>query len=71
MSRELATIHRDLPLELDLDALVLNPPDRKAAFQLFAELEFKSLMREFLDEQPKETQADTVADSGEGAAIPG
>jgi DNA polymerase-1 len=56
MSRELATIHRDLPLELDLDELVLNPPDRKAAFQLFTELEFKSLMSEFLDEQPKETQ---------------
>jgi DNA polymerase-1 len=56
VSRELATIHRDLPLELDLDALVLNPPDRKTAFQLFAELEFKSLMTEFLDEQPTETQ---------------
>ncbi len=56
VSRELATIHRDLPLELDLDALGLNPPDRKTAFQLFAELEFKSLMMEFLDEQPKETR---------------
>ena len=56
VSRELATIHRDLPLELDLVALVLNPPDRKTAFQLFAELEFKSLMVEFLDEHPKEPQ---------------
>ncbi|MBZ5497591.1 MAG: DNA polymerase I [Acidobacteriia bacterium] len=55
ISRELATIHQDLPLELDLDALVLSPPDRKAAFQLFAELEFKSLMMEFLDEQRRET----------------
>jgi DNA polymerase I len=56
VSRELATIHLDLPLELDLEALVLAPPDRKAAFQLFAELEFKSLMAEFLDEQPKGEQ---------------
>jgi DNA polymerase-1 len=55
VSRDLATIREDLPLELDLDALVLSPPDRKAAFQLFAELEFKSLMTEFLDQQPKET----------------
>jgi DNA polymerase-1 len=54
VSRELATIHQDLPLELDLEALVLSPPDRKAAFQLFAELEFKSLMMEFLDEQRQE-----------------
>ena len=51
MSRELATIHRDLPIELDLDALVLCEPDRKAAFELFSEMEFKSLMVEFLDEE--------------------
>jgi len=46
-SRELATIRQDLPIELDLDALALREPDRAAAFELFAELEFKSLMREF------------------------
>ncbi len=55
VSRELATISRDLPLELDLDALVLSPPDRKAVFELSAEFEFKSLMSEFLDDTPKET----------------
>jgi DNA polymerase I len=49
-SRELATIHRDLPIKLDLEALNLQEPDRKAAFALFAELGFKSLMREFLDD---------------------
>ncbi len=54
VSRELATIHRDLPIELDLDALVLSPPDRKGAVQLFTELEFKSLILEYLDEQPRE-----------------
>jgi DNA polymerase I len=56
-SRELATIHQDLPIELDLDALVLSEPDRKAAFQLFAELGFKSLMAEFLDDQGGEMPA--------------
>ena len=50
MSRELATIHRDLPLEVDIKTLALVEPDRESAFELFAELEFKSLMREFLDE---------------------
>jgi DNA polymerase-1 len=55
VSRELATIREDLPLELDLDALLLSPPDREAAYRLFAELEFKSLMKEFSDLQPKET----------------
>jgi len=54
MSLELATIHQDLPIDLDLDALILSEPDRKAAFELFAELEFKSLMREFMEEKPPE-----------------
>src|SRR5437867_12655059 len=30
-SHELATIHQDLNIDLDLDALVLSEPDRKAA----------------------------------------
>jgi DNA polymerase-1 len=46
-SRELATIRQDLPIELDLEALALREPDRAAAFELFAELEFKTLMQEF------------------------
>ena len=46
-SRELATIRQDLPIELDLEALALCEPDRAEAFELFAELEFKSLMQEF------------------------
>lgn len=54
MSFELATIQRDLPLELDLSALVLCEPERKAAFELFAELEFRTLMHEFLDEGKRE-----------------
>ncbi len=49
LSLELATIHQDLPIDLDLDALVLSEPDRKAAFDLFAELGFKTLMQEFLE----------------------
>lgn len=54
MSRELGTIRRDLPIDLDLPALVLCEPDRKAAFELFTEMEFKSLMHEFLEEETRE-----------------
>ncbi len=50
-SRELATIRQDLPIDLDLDTLSVREPDRKVAFDLFAELEFKSLMREFLEQK--------------------
>lgn len=48
-SKELATIKLDAPITLDLDSLKLEPPDRAAAYTLFRELEFKSLMREFAD----------------------
>lgn len=50
MCRELVTIRRDLPIELDLSSLILCEPDRKAAFSLFSELEFKGLMQEFVVE---------------------
>ncbi|HJU54542.1 MAG TPA: DNA polymerase I [Pyrinomonadaceae bacterium] len=48
-SRELATIRTDVNVELDLDKLRSRPPDRAAAYQLFRELEFQSLTREFSD----------------------
>jgi len=48
-SRELARIRLDVPIELDLDSLRSRTPDRAAAYQLFRELEFQSLTREFAD----------------------
>lgn len=48
-SRELARIKTDCPVELDLDALTLREPDRLACFELFSELEFGTLAREFAD----------------------
>ena len=50
MSRDLAIIRRDLPIELNLDELALGKPDRREAFELFSELEFKSLAEEFFDD---------------------
>jgi DNA polymerase-1 len=48
-SRELAQIKTDVGIELDLDQLSARPPDRAAAYELFRELEFNSLMSEFAD----------------------
>ncbi|HAF15531.1 MAG TPA: DNA polymerase I [Blastocatellia bacterium] len=48
-SRELARIRMDLDVELDLDQLKARPPDRAAAYELFKELEFSALTREFSD----------------------
>jgi DNA polymerase I len=48
-SKELAQIRTDLNVKLDLEELKVRPPDRSAAFDLFRELEFQTLTREFAD----------------------
>jgi len=51
-SLELATIHTDAPVELNLDQLKSSEPDRAKAFSLFRELEFAALTKEFGDSAP-------------------
>ncbi len=59
-SLELATIHCEVPIELDLRSLELSEPDREAAYDLFRELEFKTLTKEFAgDASPKITSEET------------
>ncbi|HKB65811.1 MAG TPA: DNA polymerase I [Pyrinomonadaceae bacterium] len=48
-SRELARIRLDLEVDLDLNQVKARPPDRAAAYELFKELEFSALTREFAD----------------------
>src|SRR5262249_49152566 len=48
-SKELVTIDCNVPVELNLDSLVYEEPDRAAAYELFAELDFTVLKREFVD----------------------
>ncbi len=45
LSRELVTIKRDVPVELDVGDLTLKEPDREAAIRILTELEFFSLAR--------------------------
>ena len=45
MSKRLATIVCDLPLEVDLDALHATTPDRSRLLELFRTFEFRSLAR--------------------------
>ena len=57
MSKFLATIRTDVPVELDLDALKLKEPDMKRLTEIFTELEFKSLLDKFVKkpQQPQKT----------------
>jgi DNA polymerase-1 len=48
-SRELARIKSDLDVEMNLEELKARAPDRAAAYELFRELEFQALTREFAD----------------------
>ena len=48
-SRELARIRLDLEMTLDLDQIKARPPDRAAAYELFRELEFSLLVKEYAD----------------------
>ena len=48
-SRELARIRVDLDITLKLDELKARPPNRAAAYELFHELEFAALTREYAD----------------------
>ena len=45
LSRELVTIQRDVPVELDVADLVLREPDREGLIRILTELEFFSLAR--------------------------
>lgn len=63
-SLELATIHCDAPVELDLDQLKWKDPDRVKAYELFRELEFAALTKEFADSAP--TLFDSLPAEGDG-----
>ena len=57
-SRELARIQQDIDVPLKLDEIKSRPPDRSATYQLFNELEFAALSREYAD--AAEVKAATV-----------
>jgi DNA polymerase-1 len=52
LSKDLVTIRTDLPIELNLDDLTVGEPNREALRDLFLELEFHSLVREYAPEGP-------------------
>jgi DNA polymerase-1 len=65
-SRELATIHTEAPLDLDLKLFKRQAPDRAKAYQLFKELEFSSLTKEFSDASASLFQEDVSGEKPSG-----
>ena len=64
LSRELVTIKRDVPIELDVSRLTLQEPDQEAAVRILTELEFFSLARKLTG------QGSPPAPAGDGATPP-
>ncbi|MCL7985799.1 MAG: DNA polymerase I, partial [marine benthic group bacterium] len=52
LSKQLVTIRTDAPIELDLEALRREPPDGARLRELFLDLEFHGLAREYAPEEP-------------------
>ena len=58
MSKFLATIRTDVPMELDLDELKVEQPDETKLRAIFEELEFKTLINKFLNKDESKPKTD-------------
>ncbi len=54
LSKRLVTIRRDAPVTLDPERLRREPPDRRRLRDIFLELEFHQLLRDYAPETPAE-----------------
>ncbi len=70
LSKELATIDRNVPVELELERYASQTPDLEACRSLFAELEFSSLLKEVLPEAaPRKTESRIAASAADVEAV--
>ncbi len=58
MSKYLATIRTDVPMQLDLDELKVEQPDEAKLRAIFEELEFKTLINKFLNKNEGKPKTD-------------
>ena len=58
MSKFLATIRTDVPMQLDLDELKVEQPDETKLRAIFEELEFKTLISKFLNKSEVKPKTD-------------
>ncbi len=65
MSKSLATIITDVPVELDEEALITEAPDKDKIKEVFTELEFRNLARRVLGEEIVVTASKPASDDGQ------
>ena len=64
LSKQLATLHYEVPVPIELEELELRDPDRERARELFSSLGFRTLTEEF-SRDPSETAPETEPAPGE------
>jgi DNA polymerase-1 len=62
LSRELAITDANVPIKVDFMDLEMKPPDAPALLELFKELEFKSLIKEFTPKSQLDSKYELVDD---------
>jgi len=69
LSKQLVTVNREVPMELDWPHFAVKPPDRATLMPLLRELEFTGLIKEYLPEDnavvAQVVQTDTLPAVGE------
>jgi len=65
LSKQLATIIKDAPIDLSDEELKMDPPDRKKLAEIFSELEFRTLSRRVLGEEVQASPARSVGMQGD------
>ena len=60
MSKFLATIRTDVPIDLNLDELKMTSPDEAELHKIFTELEFRRLAKKFLNKGKEKVTSDNL-----------
>jgi len=68
MSKRLAAIETDVPLDLDLERLLIRPPDPSALIELYRELGFNSLLKDLLASAEAAAQSAGAAAANENSS---
>lgn len=65
LSKELATINREVPIKFVAEEVILEEPDRDALREIFADLEFRSMSERILGEKMASTGEHSTSASGQ------
>lgn len=69
LSKELVTISKEAPLKVDTEDLKLKEPDIKKLFEIYKELEFRNLLKDFAPDNKSEANYKIIKSDAEFKAL--